>query len=89
MKTLVEKTTPDGEISNLSKYLFEDNETVTLLESHIVVGDPVEFHIGCHNSSDSTLFTNITPPSDWVGNKYTYTTDGGWVEVEGWVDQNE
>jgi len=88
MKTLVENS------SGLSKYMFEDAEIVTMLDDYITIGEPIEWVIGCHNSSDSTLFENITPPNDWIGNKYTYAKPDGeddynWVKVEGWVDPNE
>ncbi len=69
--------------------MFEDAEIVTMLDEYITIGKPIEWVIGCHNSSDSTLFKDITAPDDWSENKCTYTTDGGWVEVEGWVDPNE
>ncbi len=83
MKTLVENS------SGLSKYMFEDAEIVTMLDDYITIGKPIEWVIGCHNSSDSTLFTNITSPDDWSENKYKYTADNGCVVVEGWVDPNE
>ena len=80
MKTIVETTT------GLSKYLFEDDVSVTANPDHIVVGDPVKFIVGDLNSSNTTITENVTnAPSDWTGNKYTF--DGTtWAQDSNWVD---
>ena len=58
---------------NLSLYLFEDDESVVLASDKITVGDPPKFIIGDCNSSNTVLHTSVaTPPSDWIGTKYTY-----------------
>ena len=58
---------------NVSLYLLEDDESVVLASDKITVGDPTKFIIADCNSSDSVLHTSVpTPPSDWIGNKYTY-----------------
>lgn len=82
MKTIVETAT------GLSKYLLEDDVSVTANSDHIVVGDPAKFIIGDLNSSTATITENVTnAPSDWTGNKYTFdgttwTQDPNWVEPE-------
>ena len=59
--------------SNVSLYLLEDDESVVLSSDKITVGDPPKFIIGDCNSSDTVLHNSVsTPPSGWIGNKYTY-----------------
>jgi hypothetical protein len=82
MKTIVETAT------GLSKYLLEDDVSVTANSDHIVVGDPADFIVADLNSSTATITENVTnAPSDWTGNKYTFdgttwTQDPNWVEPE-------
>lgn len=80
MKTIVETAT------GLSKYLLEDNVSVTVNSDHIVVGDPAEFIIGDLNSDNATVYENLANTrSDWVGNKYTF--DGTtWTQNPEWVE---
>lgn len=80
MKTIVETAT------GLSKYLLEDDVSVTANSDHIVVGDPAEFIIGDLNSDNATVYENLANTrSDWVGNKYTF--DGTtWTQDPNWVD---
>lgn len=80
MKTIVETST------GLSKYLLEDDVTITATATEITVGDPVQFIIGDMNTGNSTITENVTnAPDDWMGCKYTF--DGTtWTIVEGWVD---
>ena len=67
MKTIVDKTT------NISKYLLEDDTTISLTAENITVGDPLQFTISDMNDSNSTVHESVaTPPEDWVGNKYKY-----------------
>jgi len=63
--------------SNISIYLFEDNKNLDINAHSIVVGDPVNFIIADCNTNNTLLHQNVTPPSDWVGGKYTYV-DGVW-----------
>ena len=57
--------------NNLSLYLFEDAEEVTLTDTNVVVG--TRFVVADCNSSDSVLHEGVaTPPDDWVGHMYTY-----------------
>ena len=82
MKTIVETAT------GLSKYLLEDDVSVTANSDHIVVGDPIKFIVADLNASTVTITENVTnAPSDWTGNKYTFdgttwTQDPNWVEPE-------
>ena len=76
MKTIVQNTT------NLSKYVFEDAAVVTLEAGQIVTPD---FIIGDLNQDNATMFTGVTPPTDWAGNKYFF--DGtSWTVNPDWVD---
>lgn len=78
-KTIVENST------GLSKFVFDDSETITMEASRIVIGDPETLIIACHNSGDSTVYENVTAPADWTGNKYTF--DGTtWTLNPNWVD---
>jgi hypothetical protein len=82
MKTIVEIAT------GLSKYLLEDDVSVTANSDHIVVGDPAKFIVGDLNSGTVTITENVTnAPSDWTGNKYTF--DGTtWTLNPSWVDSD-
>ena len=78
-KTIVENST------NLSKFVYDDAKVITMEATRIVIGDPEELIIACHNSSDSTVYENVTAPADWTGNKYTF--DGTtWTLNPNWVD---
>ena len=82
MKTIVENVT------NLSKFLFEDDKRVVMLSDRIDVGpeEKLDFIVGCHSSSDCTLYENITgPEEEWYGNKWFY--DGAtWTLNPDWID---
>lgn len=80
MKTIVETST------SLSKYLLDDDVTITATATEITVGDPAQFIIGDLNTGNSTIIENVTDaPADWTGNKYTY--DGTtWTQNPDWVD---
>lgn len=83
MKTIVQNS------SNLSKYLLEDDVTVTVSSDDITVGDPPRFIVADLNSENATVHENVTnAPSDWRGNKYLF--DGSeWSQNPNWVDPNE
>jgi len=73
--------------NGLSIYLFDDAEVLSITEENITVGDPPKFIVGDCNSSDTTLFTDVTPPEDWTGCKYFYggaiwSLNPDWVEPE-------
>ena len=79
MKTIVETTT------GLSKYLLTDDVAITMNADHIVVGDPPQFIVGDLNSTNAVVYGDVTAPSDWVGNKYTF--DGtDWARNPTWID---
>jgi len=75
MKTLIENST------KLSKYIWEDNEVVTVQEDMTYAPG---FNIGDLNSTNAVLVENVTPPEDWRGCKYLY--DGAWTLNPKWVD---
>jgi hypothetical protein len=76
MKTVVEAGT------NLSKYVF-DNAT-DLIVSGDNIATPLLI-IGDLNSSNATVHDGVTPPEDWVGNKYTF--DGAsWTANPDWSE---
>lgn len=77
MKTIIENST------KLSKYIFEDNETVIMEQDKIVTS---KFIVAILNSNNSTLIESVTPPDDWYGNKYMYDNDV-WTLVPNWVDR--
>jgi hypothetical protein len=58
--------------NGVSLYVFEDNEYVKMEDSFIQVGYPPKFFISDCNISNTTLFENVTPPSDWFGCKYLF-----------------
>tara|TARA_B100001939_G_scaffold339622_1_gene346660 strand:- start:356 stop:613 length:258 start_codon:yes stop_codon:yes gene_type:complete len=74
--------------SNISLYIFEDNKYLDINEDTIVVGDPADFIIADCNSGNTLLHQNVTPPSDWTGNKYTYV-DGVWANNPSYVDLSQ
>lgn len=75
MKTLVFNA------SNISAYVFEDSDTVTVTATETTAPDIVIYDM---NSGNATLHTNVTPPDDWLGGRYTF--DGTiWTQVSGWT----
>lgn len=64
MKTLVK----DGK----SVYLFEDSEVLSISADNIVVGNPERLIIADCNSSNTTLYENVTAPEDWFGHRYLF-----------------
>ena len=76
MKTIVENST------NLSKYIFADDASVTISSDNIVTPN---FIISDLNSGNSSIIENVTPPENWSGNRYTF--DGSaWTANPDWVD---
>lgn len=77
MKTLVK--------DNKSIYIFEDDEVLDITANNVQVGEPLRSIIGDCNSSNVTLYTDVTPPEDWVGGKYLF--DGTtWSANSDWLD---
>jgi hypothetical protein len=80
MKTILDS-------SNVSKYIVDDAEPVSLETNRIVIGNPVSLYVADMNASNSSLIEGVTPPEDWVGCKYlfdgtTWTQNPSWVEPE-------
>ena len=88
--------------SKLVKYAFDDDQSVDIQSTKIVVGafdsGSRGFTILDHNSSTCTLVTGATVPSGtsnesdgstarWYCNKYTYDS-GTWAKVSGWSDES-
>ena len=78
MKTIVETGT------NLSKYVFDDATELTVNGDNIAT---TQFIIGDLNSANAVVHDGVTPPEDWVGNKYkldgtTWSDNPKWTEPE-------
>lgn len=72
--------------NNLSLYMFEDDKTLRINPTSLVVGDPVEFIISDCGTDNSVVYENITtPPEDWIGCKYLYNS-GVWTLSPDWFD---
>ena len=80
MKTIIKTDT------NLSLYIFDDDVVVNIQDNQTSVGNPVTLYIGDCNSTNVTLIENVTPPDDWTGHKYFYTTADGWQSNPNWID---
>ena len=76
MKTIIENET------NLSKYIFEDSAELTIDTNRIVTPD---FIVDDLNSRNATTYENVTPPDDWIGNKYTFN-GSTWAANPDWVE---
>lgn len=70
MKTITLNT------NNVSIYIFEDSETVVLLDTCVEIGNPVDNTVLDCNKNNVTLHENVTVPNDWDSHKYIY--DGEW-----------
>ena len=77
MKTLVKH--------GISIYVFADSEAVNITSQNIVIGNPETLIISDCTSSDTTLHTNVTPPTDWVGHKYLFNGTA-WSANSAYVD---
>ena len=66
--------------SNISTYIFADDDTITATETNTVIPDTTEFSdpfIICDlNTSNSTIHTGVTIPEDWKGGKYLFSLEG-------------
>jgi hypothetical protein len=83
MKTIVRND------NNISLYLFDDSQFVNIAADITTVGNPAILYIDDCNSSNVTLFENVTNPEGWVGWKYFYTVEDGWVLNPNWVPPEE
>lgn len=71
--------------NNISLYVFDDDEVITVEADRIAIGDPEELIIADCNSSNTTVHTGVTAPDDWSGWKYFF--DGtDWTQNPDWVD---
>jgi hypothetical protein len=76
-KTITDNT------DQISRYIFDDNVELVVSEEYIRTPD---FIIGDLNSTNSTLYENITDvPEDWKGGKYKYS-GGTWSLNPLWID---
>ena len=81
MKTIIRKET------NLSLYIFEDDEIVDISDSDMKIGNPVDLIVFDCNSENVSIIENVNPPNDWEGNKYSF--DGtNWTVTQEWIDAN-
>lgn len=66
---------------NVSLYVFDDSESLTVTENGIIVGNPIEFIVG----DCDAFYSEVTPPDGWKSGKYFY--DGSaWLLNPDWVD---
>jgi len=67
-------------------FAFTDDKVIVLLDDQVLVGNPLEFNIGCFNSSNAVIYENITLPEGWKEHKYSF--DGTtWAINEGYLDE--
>jgi hypothetical protein len=55
-----------------SCYLFDDSYIVEIGESQTFVQGEFSFYIADCNSENAKVFMDVTPPADWVANKYLF-----------------
>ena len=55
--------------SNISVFSFEDNPTIIVTAENITCPN---FVIGDMNSSNAAVYTGVTLPGDWAGEKYFF-----------------
>ena len=76
MQTIIHNDT------NMSAYIFEDDVVITAIASQTTASS-LSFIIGDMKTSNSTIYTGVTPPEDWDGCKYCF--DGTtWTENPNW-----
>ena len=71
--------------SKIVLYVFADSQSIDVQENQTVVGDPVEFYIADCNTSDTDLIEGVTPPADWIAEKYLYA-NSSWTLNPDWID---
>lgn len=85
MKTICRPS--DHTDANISLYLFEDDEKVTIRDDMTFIGEddaPSLMILDC-TTADAVLYEGVSKPDDYKGWKYRYTPDNGWIEYEGWA----
>ena len=82
MKTLTR------DYNNVSLYIFDADEAISVQSDRTIVGDPEKMIIADCNIGNVTLHEDVTPPEDWVGWKYFF--DGTtWTQNPDWVDPDQ
>lgn len=79
MKTLVRND------NQISLYIFDDSEVINITAERTYVGDPTKFVISDCDTSNVTLYENVTSPEDWAGWKYTFNGTN-FVQNPDWID---
>lgn len=74
-------------INRVSLYLFEDDTRLQASATEIAVGDPVQLIIGDLNDGNATIYTGVTAPEDWRGEKYLYVS-GEWSLNPDYIEPN-
>ena len=70
--------------NGLAVHAFEDDVDVTITDSQVEVGNPLLYINMDYNSSNCTLYTDVTLPDDYTVGKYTF--DGSsWTLNLGWA----
>lgn len=57
---------------NVSLYLIEDDQPVTIEADHVSIGEPVWLIVGDCNTDNCKLLPVNTAPADWTGGKYCF-----------------
>ena len=69
--------------TNESLYLFANETYIYADDNKTIIGNPLEYSILDCNNKNTIVYTNVTPPEDWVGCKYLF--DGTtWVINPDW-----
>lgn len=79
--------------SSISAFIFDDDDEVVLTAAN-VVNRTQKLIISDMNEMNATVYTDTTPPEDWVSGKYlfevTHTNDtdyeSAWSANPDWVD---
>lgn len=69
MKTIINNETRE------SKYIFEDSVELEFFSDRI---ETPNFIIADLNMDNASVITEVTPPADWVGNKYLIDIELQW-----------
>lgn len=86
MKTICRPS--NHEDANISLYLFEDEDKVSIRDDLTIIGDeedPSLVILDC-TSTTAVLYENVSKPEEYKGWKYCYSPETGWVDYEGWPE---
>ena len=79
MKTIVRND------NNVSLYLLPNDTVITQdLNKTVFTKDSLVYHVADCNTSNTTVYENVTSPPSWSGWKYLYTEENGWDLNEDW-----